>query len=196
MVTSKKKIQRFLKKLIKIYNLPVFSLLAILGAIGYKYSFNYFISTYKIQEWNSLYSILKCGLAICFLSIWFYLFFTCSRDSKYLFFTGRSYQKDHREFNKSYLELLDFFETKSDNHKIEVDALPINDWHDADADGVILCKAKDTLGDEHLLRRKSSAPGNIIVFGLPGSGKSTAVQAFRQPTAFVTNQRWCITAAV
>ena len=58
---------------------------------------------------------------------------------------------------------------------MEIEDLPIEDWHNSD--GVILCKYRDKAGKYRLVKRESNANGNLIAFGLPGSGKSTTQAA-------------------
>lgn len=92
------------------------------------------------------------------------------RNKIYYQFTNRHYMYDHRTFQKTFMELIRFY-SKSNPYRIRPQDFPIKDWHTAD--GVILCKYKDNIGKYHLLTKPSSAPGNLITFGLPGCGKST-----------------------
>lgn len=129
----------------------------------------------KLRENSSLYPLIQYGLMAFLAAFWIYLFFTKIRSQRYKYLTGRSYAKDHHQYNKTYTELVDFWE-KSDPYKIDIEKqLPVEDWHTAE--GVILGKAKDKFGTYHLLKRDSTAPGNLICFGRPGCGKSTTQAA-------------------
>lgn len=101
--------------------------------------------------------------------MWLLLFLSTIRNRHYLKSTGRSLRKDMSYFKKSYPELQDFF-SKNDPYKMDLDTLPVEDWHTAD--GIILCKS-----GKKLVKRESTADGNICCFGLPGSGKSTTQAA-------------------
>lgn len=129
----------------------------------------------KLRENSSLYPLIQYGLMAFLAAFWIYLFFTKIRSQRYKYLTGRSYAKDHHQYNKTYTELVEFWE-KSDPYKIDIEKqLPVEDWHTAE--GVILGKAKDKFGTYHLLKRDSAAPDNLICFGRPGCGKSTTQAA-------------------
>ena len=132
-----------------------------------------------ISESSPLYGLTKYIIYAIMLGLWIYISFKTIRNKRYRSLTGRSYDADHGKFNKSYFELVQFF-TKNDPYKMNVETLPKEDWHDAD--GVILCRCKDKSGDYRLVKRNSSANGNLVAFGLPGSGKSTtqAATTFRR----------------
>lgn len=117
-------------------------------------------------RYQKIYLVLSL---ICFFT-WIYICFTTIRSQHYKSLTGRNYNKDHHEFNKPYSALVRFF-TTNDPYKMDISKLEKTDWHDAD--GVILCKAKDDKNNYHLVKRDSDAPGNLVAFGLPGSGKTT-----------------------
>lgn len=133
----------------------------------------------RVQRDIKLYSIINNGIKGFFLFIWLYYSGTTIRSRRYKYLTGRSYGSDHGEFQKSYGELVSFFQ-KNDPHKLDTSTLPLQSWKESD--GVILCKIKDRLGKYRLLNIPSKANGNLISFGLPGSGKTTtqgAVAALR-----------------
>ncbi len=120
--------------------------------------------------YTTFYSITDLGM----LGIWIYFTFTTIRNRRYQALTNRNYGKDHSKFQKSYSFLVKFF-TTNDRYKMDIDKLPIEDWHKAD--GVILAKYKDIHGNYRLIKRDSDANGNLVAFGLPGSGKSTTQAA-------------------
>lgn len=123
---------------------------------------------------NSFCNLTRIAVYIGLAVFWVAIAFTSIRNKRYKAITGRSYGKDHSDFRKTYHELVQFF-TTNDHYKMNVDELPIEDWHTAD--GVILCKYKDRAGNYRLIKRDSAANGNLICFGLPGSGKSTSQAA-------------------
>lgn len=131
-------------------------------------------SSVKLTESSPFYEIFCTIVNYGPFCLWCYLTFTNIREKRYHELTGRQYGKDHVEFKKNYLFLVKFF-TKNDKYKMNIDDLPSEDWHHAD--GVILAKVKDCYGNYRLIKRNSDANGNLISFGLPGSGKSTTQAA-------------------
>lgn len=119
---------------------------------------------------------------------WCYITFVTLRNKRYKLLTGgRYYPKDRSAFHKTYSYLINFF-CHNDKYKMDINKLPIEDWHNAD--GVILCKYRDLLGNYRLVKRSSGADGNLITFGLPGSGKSTT-QAATSALRFNAKQGGC-----
>ena len=136
--------------------------------------FELFCTLTQLTERSALYKLSGYTVDIGLIALWFIIAFVIIRDKRYRSLTGRSYDSDHAEFHKSYGELVQFF-TTNDPYKMNVEELPIQDWHNAE--GVILCKVKDKAGNYRLVKRNSDANGNILSFGLPGSGKSTTQAA-------------------
>lgn len=136
--------------------------------------FQLFLMLTNTKEGDMLYKIDYIIVNGALLALWGYISFNSLRDKRYKMLTDRSYGKDHTDFNRTYSSLVQFF-TTNDKYKMDVDELPIEDWHKAD--GVILCKYKDKAGNYHLVKRDSDANGNLVSFGLPGSGKSTTQAA-------------------
>lgn len=126
-------------------------------------------------------AIFKYTLRIFFFILWFVIAFYFLREQHYRKITGRSFSRDRRDFQQSYLELIKFF-SSNDPYAMNVFNLPIKDWHSSD--GVIFCKTRDIYKNQRLLYHSSEDPNgiNCCVLGLPGSGKSTtqaAVSALR-----------------
>ena len=138
------------------------------------YIFELFCTLTQVTERSMFYKINGYALDIGLAALWFMIAFVSTRDKRYKALTGRYYGKDHSDFNKTYSALVQFF-TTNDRYKMDVEELPIEDWHTSD--GVILCKYKDKAGNYRLVKRESSANGNLVSFGLPGSGKSTTQAA-------------------
>ena len=136
--------------------------------------FELFLSITDTREGDALYKIDYLIVNLGLLAMWVYFSFTSLRDKRYRMLTDRSYGKDHSDFNKTYGGLVQFF-TTNDKYKMDIEDLPIEDWHKAD--GVILCKYKDRAGNYRLVKRDSDANGNLASFGLPGCGKSTTQAA-------------------
>lgn len=157
------------------YGILQYLVIGAIFAFMYTPIFEWCCLSLKLRENSSLYPLIQYGLMAFLAAFWIYLFFTKIRSQRYKYLTGRSYAKDHHQYNKTYTELVDFWE-KSDPYKIDIEKqLPVEDWHTAE--GVILGKAKDKFGTYHLLKRDSTAPGNLICFGRPGCGKSTTQAA-------------------
>lgn len=80
--------------------------------------------------------------------------------------TGRSYSAD-RKYKRDFGSLLDYF-ADADPHRLNVEAFPEASWQDPKVDGIILGHCEETL-----IHRPTEVPGNVGLFGLPGSGKTT-----------------------
>lgn len=133
-----------------------------------------FFASIELSETSPFYTTIHSVADFGMIGIWLYFAFTTIRDRRYQALTNRNYGKDYSKFKKSYSFLVNFF-TTNDPYKMDIDTLPIEDWHNAD--GVILAKYKDRQGNYHLVKRNSNSNGNLVSFGLPGSGKSTTQAA-------------------
>lgn len=67
----------------------------------------------KLRENSSLYPLIQYGLMAFLAAFWIYLFFTKIRSQRYKYLTGRSYAKDHHQYNKTYTELVEFWENQT-----------------------------------------------------------------------------------
>ena len=159
---------------VRFYQLPEIIITGIILFLLRDLIFQLILYITNIPMKDKLYNLTKYAIYIGILYTWITTSFKILRSRRYNWLTGRSYDSDHTNFNKSYTWLVNFF-NNNDRYKMVVDSLPIEDWHNAD--GIILCKYKDKAGDYHLVKRDSSANGNLISFGLPGSGKSTTQAA-------------------
>ena len=148
------------------YGIPYLTLFAIILFFAKDYLYETLFTSLNITTQNNY----EYELNLLLLALWSYLSFNFIRNKRYKLLTDRYYPKDHKHFHKSYQELISFF-TKNDPYKMDIESLPIEDWNNAD--GIILCKYKDKSGQYRLVKRESSANGNLVSFGLPGSGKST-----------------------
>lgn len=159
---------------IKYYNIIPIIILGI-GLILFRQKiFEFSCAAIKMTEKNPLFEIYKYAIYFGLASLWFFITLATTRNKRYKYLTSRNYSKDHSEFHKTYNELVQFF-SNNDPYKMDTEHLPIENWHNAD--GVILCKCKDKKGNYRIVKRDSDAPGNLVSFGLPGSGKSTTQAA-------------------
>lgn len=159
---------------IKTYNIIEYILLGIFFRIFEHPLLLLLSKLIEIDEHSSFYGLTRYSVKFGLIALWLFILVKGFIATRYHILTGRSYSKDHSDFNKSFATLVDFF-SKNDPYKMDVDDLPVMDWKHAD--GVILCKVKDRMGQYHLVRKKSEAPGNLLCLGLPGSGKSTTQAA-------------------
>ncbi|MGN0408900.1 MAG: type IV secretory system conjugative DNA transfer family protein [Candidatus Fimousia sp.] len=162
------------KNIIIYYNIIPLFLLGIGFIIFRNKILDFAYSTFHLTEMNIIYKICRYTIDFIITALLIFITFLTTRRKRYRALTGRNFSKDRSNFNKTYRELVQFF-THNDPYKMDINELPIEDWHYAD--GVILCKYKDVFGNYRLVKRDSDANGNLISFGLPGSGKSTTQAA-------------------
>lgn len=165
------------------YRIPHFIALGLALYLLRDYIFQLLCSLTVTEEGDMFYGLFRYGVYAALAAGWTALSFVTIRNRRYKWVTDRSYPKDHVQYNKSYTELIEFFKN-NDKYRMNIEALPIEDWHYSD--GVILCKYKDKAGNYRLVKRDSMADGNLASFGLPGSGKSTSQAA---PTFLRFNAR-------
>lgn len=97
-----------------------------------------------------------------------YIAFDSIRQTSYADKTGgRSYHNDYARYRKTYSWMVSYFK---DNKKLRMDVstLPEKKWYEVD--GVILGK----IGNR-IIHKPTEAAGNIVLFGLPGTGKTASV---------------------
>ena len=126
------------------YNIIPFLLFAVGIFLFHDYIKDIIYTSFEMTERSPFYKIASYGVDIGLIVLWLYIVYTSTRDKRYNALTGRHYRKDHSDFHKTYSTLVSFF-TENDKYKMDVDELPIEDWHEAD--GVILCKYKDKAGN-------------------------------------------------
>ena len=167
MKKKKNEIQKIIK-LINSYNIPFIIALGIF-LFGIKDPFVKYFKTYFILA--SIRKNAEVFVTVMLMLLYIIAIIYILLSAHYHIKTGRSYSSDSAKFKKTYSSLLHFW-TTNDPYKMDIQKLPIEDWHNAE--GVILGKCKDRLGNMHLVKRDSNACGNLASFGLPGSGKTTA----------------------
>ena len=157
------------------YGVLQYFLFAIALAASNDYIVDIICLSAEISDRSKTYPAICTLVPLSLAGIWIYLFFCHIRDKRYNFLTGRNYQKDHGDFKKSYGYLVQFF-THNDPYKMDIERIGYpGSWHTAE--GVILCRCRDKYNQYRTIKRDSSANGNLISFGLPGSGKSTTQAA-------------------
>lgn len=166
-------VKRILKSLFY-YSIPQLFLFGILLYFGKDYLLYLLCSITQVTPNDIFYELYYYTILFGIIFLWGYLFVTTIRNKHYHIKTNRTFITDKNDFNKSYYELIKFF-TTNDPYKMDVTELPLENWKSAD--GVILCKVKDQEGNYRLVKRGSNENGNLVSFGLPGSGKSTTQAA-------------------
>ena len=96
-----------------------------------------------------------------------YLFVQAAKATRYKQATHREYRQDSKRYSGLSAEELEEHFANADPYRMDPAELPKQDWRDTE--GVILGKVGD-----RLVKRDSSAAGNLAVFGLPGTGKTLA----------------------
>lgn len=135
---------------------------------------NLYANFVGVTERDSMYTVYYYFFTILLLGLWGYFSFKFLRARRYHWLTGRNYERDTHDFNKTYSSLVEFF-TTNDPYKMDLEELPTENWHYAD--GIILGKVKDKTGQYRLVKRDSDGTGNLATMGLPGCGKSTTQAA-------------------
>ena len=113
---------------IKYYNIILLALLAIGILLFHDKIKDMVYTSIQITERSPLYNLVGLAVDISLPALWVYITFTTIRDNRYHLLTERYYGKDHSEFQKPYSTLVSFF-TQNDKYKMDIDELPIADWH-------------------------------------------------------------------
>ena len=159
---------------IKRYNL-IAIICSLIGAMVTKHLFFLWIDKYtNFNKSNPLFNLASLMSVIAIIIVWFLVSFTRIRNKRYFVLTGRRYSEDKKNSNKTFSALVEFYKTNN-QYKMDINKLPVLNW--TDAEGIILAKYKDSDGDYRLIHKPSNADGNLVSFGLPGSGKTTAQAA-------------------
>ena len=90
-----------IKKLIY-YGILQYLVMGAIFAFMYTPIFEWCCLSLKLRENSSLYPLIQYGLLAFLAAFWIYLFFTKIRSQRYKYLTGRSYAKDHHQYNKTY----------------------------------------------------------------------------------------------
>ena len=121
-----------------------------------------FLATYFIGNF------FKIPAYIIFAGIWFISLFIYERNTIYYDKTGRSYIYDHRKYNRTFFELIDYFHD-ADPHRLDPQSFKKEYWKEAN--GIIF----GTTDDGRLIKIPSNTECNIFVAGMMGSSKTTGV---------------------
>lgn len=153
---------------IKYYNLLGYMFLAIALFLSKNYIINgvcYFLSIEKNSIFYSLYSFT---ITIALTALWIFILFYGIRSKRYYYRTGRHFTSDHRRFNRSYRELVNYF-SDADPGKMDISDLPTMNWKESN--GLILGKKQNKLIDY-----KPNKNGIVaMVWGAPGDGKTASI---------------------
>lgn len=122
---------------------------------------NPFFSLFPEEKWF-LYTHLAAG------GLYLYICFDTLRQIFYADKTGgRNFHSDYTKYRKTYGWLVSYFHDNAKLH-INPETLPIAKWYGTE--GVILGKKGD-----RIIHKPSDAAGNLVLFGLPGTGKTASV---------------------
>lgn len=114
---------------------------------------------------------------IILLIIWCTSLFSSIRSKTYKYLTGRSYGKDKSQYNRTYYELVDYFNySHAEPHKLDTDKFPImlkKDWRSVK--GIIFGMYMNNINAKkgNLIYIPSDSECNIGIYGPPGSGKTS-----------------------
>ena len=112
-------------------------------------------------------NVLSTLLHIVFFIAWCFSCFLFFFSRYYAEKTGgRNCFKDNLKYERSIFDLLHFF-SDANPYYLDPSTLPVEDWRTAE--GIILGK----IGNR-LIKRPSNGVGNLMVFSLPGGGKTTS----------------------
>ncbi len=155
-----------------LYNIKYYYIVQLFIATAILYLANmpiirFFCIVTYVNEGSLFYKIYCFLIPVSNTILWLMLVFEFLRGKYYKRITGRNLRKDQRKYGCTFSELKDFFRD-ADPHKLETDAFKKISWHDAQ--GIILGKA-----GKRLIQIKSDSECNILVFGPPGSGKTSGI---------------------
>ena len=149
------------------YCIPQFILLAAILFFAHEMIFHLFCDFLGITKANQrFYGLLGTITDAALIAAWCAFVFTTLRSKRYKKLTGRNFGYDSGQYKRSYFDLVNYFQN-ANPYKIDENTLPAQNWKEAE--GVILGHK-----GERLVKRDSSGVGNLAVFGLPGSHKTTS----------------------
>ncbi len=169
-MVKKKKEKKDLKKIIKDFRLIPQLIFLIVFLAAHDPIFISVCDEMKIETTDERYNTYWYGVYAVEGAFWLYLFWKIYREVVYFKKTGRNLPKDHGRYQRSYYELVEYFEN-SCPQRLDPETLPIKNWWDST--GLILGKVGN-----RLISYEPIKDGIVLfVWGRPGVGKSTAVIA-------------------
>lgn len=165
-------VKRLINTIIK-YKIIPFLIFAFVLYYIYPQVFKLIINSYSLKNPSLLFEYRKIiiiftyyALIFLFILIWITLFFLSLLSIRYHDLTGRKFRKDHGYYQLSYKDLAHYFKD-ANPYKMDEEKLPNQNWKNAE--GVILGHK-----GKKLIKKDSEGEGNLALFGLPGSHKTTS----------------------
>lgn len=114
-----------------------------------------------------IYGMIQIAVPLISLVIWCFLFFNHIRSKRYFLLTGRSYSYDIGHYNRTFHELVEYFQD-AEPHRLDTSIFPKQSWKKTK--GIIF-----GMDQKRLISLPSDTEGNIAIFGPPGSGKTAGL---------------------
>lgn len=125
----------------------------------------------SLDRFDPLYEFYKSGICSFFIIAWATFTIVWMREVVYKRKTGRTFMVDKFKYNRSYLQLVDYYKD-ADPYKINPDTLSKEEWKNSE--GIVLGRFKGCLVKRSAFE-KGGEGVNVGVFGLPGTGKTAAI---------------------
>ena len=119
------------------------------------------------QKEPQIYGMVQIAVPLIALVVWSFLFFNHMRSKRYLLLTGRSYAYDIGHYNRTFHELVEYFQD-AEPHRLDTSIFPKQSWEKTK--GIIF-----GMDQKRLISLPSNTEGNIAIFGPPGSGKTAGL---------------------
>lgn len=114
-----------------------------------------------------IYGMVQTAVPLISLVVWSFLFFNHMRSKRYFLLTGRSYSYDIGHYNRTFQELVEYFQD-AEPHRLDTSIFPKQSWQKTK--GIIF-----GMDQQRLISLPSDTEGNIAIFGPPGSGKTAGL---------------------
>lgn len=114
-----------------------------------------------------IYGMVQIAVPLIALVVWSFLFFNHMRSKRYFLLTGRSYSYDIGHYNRTFHELVEYFQD-AEPHRLDTSIFPKQSWHKTK--GIIF-----GMDQKRLISLPSDTEGNIAIFGPPGTGKTAGL---------------------
>lgn len=131
------------------------------------YVFDFFCTISSVTERSNFYKLYEFLIPAMLIVFWFFIFFYVTRERMYHAKTGRNFTGDHSKYNRSYYELVDYFED-AEPHKLDTTLFPVQSWQETS--GLVF-----GMDGKKIITLPSDSECNIAVFGPPGAGKTSGI---------------------